>query len=195
MTDGDFSEQQRLIHDIQTLLLEKLSIRVESTEMDLVQAGILDSAVQVHLLLHLEKHFGVRLQMEDLEVDSLASVAKIADLVARGARNQGIRTASDGTPSATVTPERRKLIREIQELFLEKLSIRVEAEEADLFQTGVFDSMTLVQFIFHLEERYEFRMPMEELDVESFHSVTKIAEVVSVHVRNNGGRAQSSQRS
>src|SRR5439155_20981382 len=174
LTDGDFSEQQRLIHDIQTLLLEKLSILVESTEMDLVQAGILDSAVQVHLLLHLEKHFGVRLQMEDLEVDSLASVAKIADLVARGAGNQGIRTASDWTPSATVTPERRKLIREIQELFLEKLSIRVEAEEADLFQTGVFDSMTLVQFIFHLEERYEFRMPMEELDVESFHSVTKI---------------------
>ena len=119
----------------------------------------------------------------------------VAELVARGARTQGIRPASNGTPSASLTLERRKLIREIQELFLEKLSIRVEAEEADLFQTGVFDSMTLVQFIFHLEERYEFRMPMEELDVESFHSVTKIAEVVSVHVRNNGGRAQSSQRS
>jgi acyl carrier protein len=191
LNDSDFSEQQKLIHEIQTLLLEKLSIRVESTEMDLFQAGILDSAAQVHLLLQLEQHFGVRLQMEDLEVDSFASVVKIAEAVAAGANTQGIRPASNATPSAFVTPERRKLIREIQELFLEKLSIRVEAEEAGLFQLGVFDSMTLVQFIFHLEERYEFRLPMEEMNLESFHSVAKIAELVGAHLRKNGRGTQT----
>ena len=84
LIDGEPSEQQELIRDIQALLLEKWSIRVESAETDLFQTGILDTAVQVNLLHHLEKHFGVRLQMEDLEVGSLASVAKIAELVAGG---------------------------------------------------------------------------------------------------------------
>ena len=75
--------------------------------------------------------------------------------------------------------QRQELIREIQKLFLEKLSIRVESAEADLFQTGILDSMALVQFIMHLEKRFGLQMTMGGLNVDSFLSVVKIAELVA----------------
>lgn len=75
--------------------------------------------------------------------------------------------------------QRQELIREIQKLFLEKLAIRVESAEADLFQTGILDSMALVQFIMHLEKHFGLQVAMGGLKVDSFLSVVKIAELVA----------------
>jgi acyl carrier protein len=152
----------------------------------------LDSVAQVHLLLHLEKHFGLRLPIENLEIDSFVSVASIAELVANYSQVQADRPASiedlaggrrNGNGAlvsrgASEVDERGNLIREIQALFEEKLSIQVEAE-TNLFETGVLDSMTLVQFILHLEEKFAFHLPMEDLEGDSFRSVMKIAELVA----------------
>src|SRR5437016_2462035 len=82
MTDYDLSSQEALIHEIETLFIEKLSVRVESTETDLFETGILDSVSMVRLLLQMEEHFGLSLPMEDLGPDSFRSVARIAELVA-----------------------------------------------------------------------------------------------------------------
>ncbi len=85
-------------------------------------------------------------------------------------------------PTTSIDPEisqQQNLIREIQALFLEKLALRVESAETDLFQTGILDSMTLVQFILHLEEHVGLHLPMEGLEVDSFRSVVKIAELVA----------------
>ena len=87
LIDREPSEAE-LVNEIRKLLLDKLAIRVESAEMDLFHSGVLDSSAQVHLMLHLEKHFGVCLPMDSLESDSFASVAKIADLVANTIRIQ-----------------------------------------------------------------------------------------------------------
>ena len=65
----------------------------------------------------------------------------------------------------------------------------IESVDADLFQTGVFDSMTLVEFILHLEERFELRFPMEDLELDSVLSVTRLAEMVR-----NGKRAAAGDR-
>ena len=75
--------------------------------------------------------------------------------------------------------QRLELIREIRKLFLEKLSIRVESAEVDLFQTGILDSMALVQFIMHMEKHFGLQMTMGGLNVDSFLSVVKIAELVA----------------
>jgi len=177
LIDSDLSEEQKLIGEIQALLLDKLSIRVETPEADLLQTGVLDSVAQVHLLLHLEKHFGLHLPMENLEIDSFLSVVNIAKMVANCARAQAAWPAP-----AKESEARRELIVEIQALFSEKLAIEVEAE-TDLFQSGIFDSMMLVQFILLLEDRFAFHMPLEELDVDSFNSVERIADLVEVRTR------------
>lgn len=74
--------QPELIREIQGFLLERLSIQVDSEDTDLLETGVLDSVAQVNLLIHLEEHFRLHLPMENLEIDSFRSVAKIAELVA-----------------------------------------------------------------------------------------------------------------
>ena len=87
------------------------------------------------------------------------------------------------------TAEQQDLLREIQLLFLEKLSTRIESAESDLFQTGILDSMTLVQLVLELEERFGLRLPMEDLELDSFRSVMRIAELVARHKWATAGEA------
>jgi acyl carrier protein len=78
----EVSEQQKLIGEIRELLLEKLSIRVESPDTDLLVTNTLDSMALVNLILHLEKRFGLDLPLGNLGVDPFRSLARIADLIA-----------------------------------------------------------------------------------------------------------------
>jgi acyl carrier protein len=71
------------------------------------------------------------------------------------------------------------LVQAIQSLCLEKMSIRIDAADADLFAVGALDSMTLVQLILHLEEHFGLTLPMEELETESFRSLDAIAQLVA----------------
>jgi acyl carrier protein len=78
----ELPEQQKLIREIRKLLLEKLSIRVESAETDLLLTNTFDSMALVNLIIHLEKHFGLDLPLETLGIEPFRSVASIAELVA-----------------------------------------------------------------------------------------------------------------
>jgi acyl carrier protein len=144
--------------------------------VDLFQTGALDSVAMVRLLFELEEHFGLYLPMEDLGVDSFRTLATIAETV-------DSRRGMNGHAALRVSPKAPDLVAEIQALFLDKMSIRVESPDEDLFQSGIFDSMTLVEFIFHLEERFALHFPMEELELDSILSVTKIAEMVASQQR------------
>jgi D-alanine--poly(phosphoribitol) ligase subunit 2 len=73
---------------IRALLAEKLLIQVDSAETDLLEAGILDSLALVQLLLHLEERFGVKIPLEDLEIDDLRTLPSIARLVENQLRAQ-----------------------------------------------------------------------------------------------------------
>jgi acyl carrier protein len=173
LIDPGLSEQEKLTREVQGLFLAKLNTRVESHSQDLFETGVLDSATMVRLLLHIEEHFGIRLPIEEVGADSLRSVDSIARLVA------GRRPAPAAPALAAESADGGDdTIGAIRALFLEKMAIRIESVDADLFQTGVFDSMTLVEFILHLEERFELRFPMEDLELDSVLSVTKLAEMV-----------------
>ena len=204
--DSGAPRQQELIREIQAFLLEKLSIQVDSEDTDLLETGVLDSVAQVNLLLHLEKHFELHLPMDNLEIDSFRSVANIAELVlSYSPLNAGWPASIDDlieeSPkekgalpclNTAEVDERTNLIREIQALLEETLSIQVEAE-TNLFETGVLDSMTLVQLILQLEEKFRFRLPMEDIEVEPFRSVTKIAELVANRTGNGSSQLKSAE--
>jgi D-alanine--poly(phosphoribitol) ligase subunit 2 len=175
--DNDTSGQQELISQIRALLLEKLSIRVQSPDVDLFETGALDSVAMVRLLFQLEEQFGLYLPMEDLGVDSFRTLSRIAETVDSRKGMNGHARSDIADP--TGIPKPPDLAAEIQSLFLDKMSIRVESPDEDLFQSGIFDSMTLVEFILHLEERFSLHFPMEELELDSILSVNKIAEMVA----------------
>jgi acyl carrier protein len=68
---------------IVTLFAEKLHIEVASVDTDLMETGALDSLSLVELLLHLEQGLGVKISLEDIDMDNFRSVAKIAQFISR----------------------------------------------------------------------------------------------------------------
>ena len=75
--------EEDVASQVQALLAEKLFVTVESHETDLLAAGILDSLTLVQMVMHLEEHFGLRVSVEDLEIEDLRSIHAISHLVAR----------------------------------------------------------------------------------------------------------------
>ncbi|HYR44650.1 MAG TPA: acyl carrier protein [Terriglobia bacterium] len=78
--------EEGVASEVQALLSEKLFVTVESHETDLLATGILDSLTLVQLLMHLEERFGLRVAVEDLEIEDLRSIHAIARLVTRQKR-------------------------------------------------------------------------------------------------------------
>jgi acyl carrier protein len=72
-----------LYDQIDKLFLEKLNRQVPSIDTDLLETGFLDSLAFVELLAHLEQEFGMEICLDDIEVDSLRSITKIAEFVAK----------------------------------------------------------------------------------------------------------------
>jgi D-alanine--poly(phosphoribitol) ligase subunit 2 len=64
------------------LFAETFHIEVPSPDTDLLESGLLDSFQFVELLLQLERRFGVRLRIDDIELDDLRTLARIARVVA-----------------------------------------------------------------------------------------------------------------
>jgi acyl carrier protein len=71
----------KLVLEIQALIEETSSVRVESAGQDLFASGAVDSIILVQLILRLEEHFGLDLVMENLDLDSFNTVASIAEFL------------------------------------------------------------------------------------------------------------------
>jgi acyl carrier protein len=67
---------------IAALFSEKLHIEVGSTETDLMESGLLDSLALVELLFHLEQELGIKISLENLELEHFRSIARIAAFIA-----------------------------------------------------------------------------------------------------------------
>ena len=76
------SHAYELRQQISRLFADTLNRPVPSVDMDLFEAGVLDSCVFIELLLHLELDFGVRASAADLDLDRFRSISCIADFVA-----------------------------------------------------------------------------------------------------------------
>ena len=67
---------------IARLFTDRLHTDVPAVDIDLFETGILDSLRFVELLAALEESFGVRIAVEDLEIDDFRTVSRIADFLA-----------------------------------------------------------------------------------------------------------------
>jgi methoxymalonate biosynthesis acyl carrier protein len=71
--------------DIRRVLSEKMYVEVGSPDADLLATGVLDSLALIQLLVHLEEEFGVKIALDQIEIEDLRSTASIAKLIARTA--------------------------------------------------------------------------------------------------------------
>ena len=73
--------RDRIVHDLGRLFAGRLHIEIPSPETDLIETGLLDSLRLVELLLYIESDLGWRLPIEDIDLDDLRSVQRIAALI------------------------------------------------------------------------------------------------------------------
>jgi D-alanine--poly(phosphoribitol) ligase subunit 2 len=76
------TDANTFIERLDALFVERFHIEVPSPDTDLVETGILDSFQFVELLLQLEQRFGFRVKIENIDLDDLRTLARIARLLA-----------------------------------------------------------------------------------------------------------------
>ena len=60
----------------------------------------------------------------------------------------------------------------------EAVSVDVPAYDTDLIETGLLDSLALVSVLAELEQELGYELPLDELDIENFRTVDRIAAFV-----------------
>jgi len=93
------TNEQAVIKRLGALFVESFHIEAPSSDTDLLETGILDSFQFVELLLQLEQQFDFRVKIEDIDLDDIRTLARIARLVAAngGASGPSAALSSSGT--------------------------------------------------------------------------------------------------
>lgn len=76
------TDTNTMIERLDALFVECFHIEVPSPDTDLLETGILDSLQFVELLAQLEQRFGFQVKVDDLNIDDLRTLERIARLVA-----------------------------------------------------------------------------------------------------------------
>jgi D-alanine--poly(phosphoribitol) ligase subunit 2 len=76
-------DEAEVIRIIERIFRDTLNITPPAPEVDIVDAGLLDSLALVTLLFEIEQELGLQLPLESLEVDDFRSIGLIARLAAR----------------------------------------------------------------------------------------------------------------
>jgi D-alanine--poly(phosphoribitol) ligase subunit 2 len=80
----------------------------------------------------------------------------------------------------------------IAAIFSAGLHLDVPSHDLDLFETGVLDSLTLVELLLRLEREFGVTTTVDDLDVATFRSIESIADFV--HARIGDGALTESLR-
>jgi acyl carrier protein len=82
-----------------------------------------------------------------------------------------------------VATDNEVLHAQLRAFFSEKLSVEISSIDADLVQTGILDSLALVELLAYVEKEFETEISLDDIDIEDFHSIARIAEYVNAHSR------------
>jgi acyl carrier protein len=80
-----------------------------------------------------------------------------------------------------VATDNEVLHAQLRAFFSAKLSVEISSIDADLVQTGILDSLALVELFAYIEKEFETEISLDDVGIEDFHSIAKIAEYVCAH--------------
>jgi D-alanine--poly(phosphoribitol) ligase subunit 2 len=69
-------------------------------------------------------------------------------------------------------------VERIQNIFSQVLYREVQSPQVDLFETGLLDSMGLIELLFNLEQQFGLQLDISHLDLDQFRSIESIANLV-----------------
>ncbi len=67
----------------------------------------------------------------------------------------------------------------ITQIFARALHLEIPAADLDLFETGAIDSLAFVEFLLHLEREFGIKVSLEDLELDSFRTIQRIAQYVT----------------
>jgi D-alanine--poly(phosphoribitol) ligase subunit 2 len=73
----------------------------------------------------------------------------------------------------------KRLVDDICAVLRERLTLIVDSPDRDLLETGLVDSIGLVELILELEDRFSVSLPMDTLEIADFRSVNTIADMIT----------------
>jgi D-alanine--poly(phosphoribitol) ligase subunit 2 len=76
-------QAQKLQEAVRRVFLEDLNLEISEPELDLLEAGIIDSLALVGLIAGLEERWGVSVDFDTLDLEDLRSLETISALLAR----------------------------------------------------------------------------------------------------------------
>jgi acyl carrier protein len=85
----------------------------------------------------------------------------------------------DVTIASGIKPGADETVTRIERLLREVLAITPEGMDEDLIESGLLDSMALVELLHAIEQEFAVELPLEDLDVDLLRSVRGIASYVS----------------
>ncbi|HWE97963.1 MAG TPA: acyl carrier protein [Tepidisphaeraceae bacterium] len=97
MSDRKTTADSHVRERIEDILVSRMHLRLPEPHTDLFAAGLLDSLTFIDLLLHLEREFGTKFALDDLELDHFRSISRIERLIG----SNGAMKEADG-PAAAV---------------------------------------------------------------------------------------------
>jgi acyl carrier protein len=71
--------------------------------------------------------------------------------------------------------EQHEVHQKLTELFARKLNLEVASVDLDLVETGLLDSLSLVELLAQLEETFGVSISADDLELEHFRSIASIA--------------------
>ena len=74
---------------------------------------------------------------------------------------------------------REGLVDDIQSVLRDHLNVLVNSPDVDLLESGVVDSLGLVELILQLEKHFDVRLPTEALEIDDFRSMHRIADLIT----------------
>jgi D-alanine--poly(phosphoribitol) ligase subunit 2 len=75
--------------------------------------------------------------------------------------------------------DQNQVQKQIIEILSERFETRVTSDEVDLLESGLVDSVKIVELVLELEQRFGVSLPFEELEIEDFRTVSRLAERIS----------------
>jgi len=72
-----------------------------------------------------------------------------------------------------------ELQREITAIFAERFDTKLDSVEVDLLETGLVDSVKIVDLVLELEQRFGVSLSFEDLEIEDFRTVPRLAERIA----------------
>jgi len=72
-----------------------------------------------------------------------------------------------------------ELQREITAIFAERFDTKLDSVEVDLLETGLVDSVKIVDLELELEQRFGVSLSFEDLEIEDFRTVPRLAERIA----------------